>query len=447
MRTFSPREEALDLLLAVLKEGAYSPLVLHAALENSRADSRDRSLTTALVYGVLQRKLTLDYVLHALLGPGKKIEDWVRVLLWISIYQKLYMDRIPDHAVVNEAVNLAKRRGHQGIAGLVNGVLRRFLREGKPDLETIQPKLRRQSIRSSHPEWLLRLWSEQWSNAAALEIAEADNRAPQTSVRVNRRRTDVDGLIQKLSEEGIDATRGKLSADSLVLSNGNAAASSAFRRGFMTVQDQSSMLIADAVCMKPSLRLLDACAGPGGKTTHLAERSDDQGDITALDLYPHKAELIDRAAARLGLKSIATRACDAREASAVFQAASFDRVLLDVPCSGLGVLRRKPEIRWRKSADDLAALVRVQRDILEATADLVCHGGLLIYSTCTINRDENDRQVEQFMERHPQFSWDDTLWERLPRALAEKRVAPAMVQIMPQDYDTDGFFIAVLRRA
>ncbi|CAM3188253.1 16S rRNA (cytosine(967)-C(5))-methyltransferase RsmB [Sporolactobacillus spathodeae] len=450
MNKITAREQSLDLLLAILKKGSYSPIVLNEALSKNTFSTHDRGLITTLVYGVLQRKMTLDYVLSLYVAKERKLDTWVRVLLWLSIYQKMYLDRIPDHALVNEAVEIAKKRGHRGISNLVNGVLRRLIREGLPDFNAIQPEERRDAIQNSHPEWLLRLWREEWDLETARRIAEADNQPPLVSVRVNRTRLDPDTLIDKLHEVGIDAKSSTLSPDGLVLaSSGSIAASPFFVSGQLTIQDQSSMLVADAVAPEASMLVLDACAGPGGKTTHLAERMDGKGRIIALDLHPHKTKLIDEAAKRLGLDScIETRALDARRAADQFASQSFDRVLLDVPCSGFGVIRRKPEIRWEKNPEDIAQLVKVQKEILERTAPLVRPGGLLIYSTCTISRAENDWQISQFLAEHPEFEPDSDFAQHLPASVRE-RVHPleGWLQLMPFDFNTDGFFIACLRRS
>ncbi|MFT8317180.1 MAG: 16S rRNA (cytosine(967)-C(5))-methyltransferase RsmB [Sporolactobacillus sp.] len=449
MSRISAREQALDLLIAVMKKGSYSPIALNDALSNGDLSERDSALVTTLVYGVLQRKMTLDFVLNRLYSGKRELDDWVRILLWLSIYQKMYLNRIPDHALVNEAVTIAKKRGHQGISGLVNGLLRHLLREGLPDFSAIDPEMKRLSVTSSHPEWLLQLWTEQWDQQTAARIAEADNQPPLTFIRANRTRVTPEKLIARLAEEEIYADKSTLSRDGLQVESGHPAQSRAFAEGLMTIQDQSSMLVADAVCPDETMRVLDACAGPGGKTTHLAERMGNKGQLIALDLHPHKTKLIDDTAQRLGLTNIETRPLDARKAVEAFGEASFDRLLLDVPCSGLGVIRRKPEIRWEKSPEDLEGLLRVQAQILERTAPLVRAGGWLVYSTCTLNREENDQQILAFLAGHPEFDWEPGFHERMPEKGFEHASfsrQESMLQIMPFTFESDGFFIACLKR-
>ncbi|WP_100487641.1 16S rRNA (cytosine(967)-C(5))-methyltransferase RsmB [Sporolactobacillus pectinivorans] len=447
MNKISTREMALDLLLSITKEQSYSQLALNDALSEQKWPERDKGLVTTLVYGVLQRNLTLEYILSTFTA-GKKLDDWVRILLMISIYQKMYLDRIPDHAIVNEAVNIAGKRGHRGISGFVNAVLRRFLREGVPDFSGIHPESRRLSVVHSHPEWLLALWESQWDRETALKIADSDNQPPQVFVRVNRTRITKNELISRLESEGIQVSEGLLSPDCLRIDSGHAAGSRAFASGLMTIQDESSMLVADALSPKEGMAVLDACAGPGGKTTHLGERMHNKGKIIALDLHEHKTKLIDRSAERLGLSNIETRAMDARTAGELLGEESFDRVLLDVPCSGLGVIRRKPEIRWAKTARDINRLVAIQREILDHASRLVRRGGWLVYSTCTINRDENERQLSRFIASHPDFEWEPDLFSRFPNVLKECRVSEdaGMIQLLPFQFGTDGFFIGCLRK-
>lgn len=447
MNKISARETALNLLLSISRDQSYSQLALNRSLSEEMIPERDKALVTTLVYGVLQRSLTLDYILSSFVS-GKRLDDWVRLLLQLSFYQKIYLDRIPDHAIVNEAVTIAGKRGHRGISGFVNAVLRRFLREGSPDFSSVKPESRRLSIIYSHPEWLLSLWESQWDRETAIGIADSDNRPPHTFVRVNRTEISRDELISRLEGEGINASKGNLSPDCLKIDSGHVASSQAFENGLMTVQDESSMLVADALDPREGMAVLDACAGPGGKTTHIGERMGNKGKIIALDLHEHKTKLIDRYAERLGLSNIETRAMDARRVDEVFGTEVFDRVLLDVPCSGLGVIRRKPEIRWGKTPEDIRQLIEVQVEILENASRVVRPGGWLVYSTCTINRDENERQLTRFISRHPDFEWEPEFITRFPDELKDCQISSdtSMIQIMPFQFGTDGFFIACLRK-
>ncbi|RYM07223.1 16S rRNA (cytosine(967)-C(5))-methyltransferase RsmB [Sporolactobacillus sp. THM7-7] len=444
----SAREVAFKLLLKIKRDHAYSQLALNDALSESALPRRDKNLVTVLVYGTLQRELTLDTVLSSFVREEKKLDDWVRVLLLLSFYQKLYLNRIPDHAIVNEAVSIAKKRGHRGIVGFVNGVLRQFLRRGVPDFSAIEPVGRRLAVQYSHPEWLLDLWEKQWDRQTALRVAEAGNQVPRLFLRVNRTKIDRAQLSERLTREGARTENSPLSPDGLIVKDGLAGTAAAYRKGLLTIQDESSMLVADAVSPSPGMQVLDTCAGPGGKTTHLAERMANKGTVIALDLHQHKTRLIDDAACRLGLTNIETKVMDARKAGSAFPEAHFDRVLVDAPCTGFGVIRRKPEIKWDKTRADAERLASIQRAILEAAAPLVKPGGWLVYSTCTINRDENDRQLNRFLQEHPEFSWESTLFSRFPEKIGRSRVSPetAMLQLFPFQFETDGFFIGCLEK-
>ncbi|MCO7127981.1 16S rRNA (cytosine(967)-C(5))-methyltransferase RsmB [Sporolactobacillus shoreicorticis] len=444
MSKMTARETVLDLLLAITKKHAYSQIVLNETLNAGHLSDKDKGLVTTLVYGVLQQKLILDYYLSSFVEKKRKIDDWVKQLLFMSIYQKAFLDRIPDHAIVNEAVTIAKKRGHRGISGFVNGVLRRILREGLPDLSKIEPESKRNSIVYSHPEWLMGLWEAQWDRETAVKIAEADNLPPSVSIRVNQLKVTRQELADQLAAENIETLPGKLSPDALIVTSGNAVQSQAFQKGYFTIQDESSMLVADAAAPEEGMLVLDACAGPGGKTTHLAERMGNRGRIVALDLHPHKAQLIDHAAERLGLSNIEAHAMDARSARSKLGEASFDRVVLDVPCSGLGVIRRKPEIKWTKLVDEIKGLIPIQQMILEEAALLVKPGGWLIYSTCTIHKDENEKQMAAFLANHSNFRAEASFAKRMPKAKTDPR--DGMLQIMPYMFQTDGFFICCLER-
>ncbi|MBM7644309.1 16S rRNA (cytosine967-C5)-methyltransferase [Scopulibacillus daqui] len=444
----NPRELALDILIKVEKNHAYSQLLLHDTIKRHPLNPKDTGLLTQLVYGVLQRKLTLDYYLHAYVDKKKKMAAWVKWLLYLSIYQKVYLDKIPDHAVVNEAVTIARRRGHKGIAGFVNGVLRQMMRKGFPDLSDIDSKSHRLSIKYSHPYWLIERWIQLYGEDEALAVCETNNQPAPVTLRVNQLKTNREMLIQTLADAGIEAHEGHVAPEAVSIASGPAADTKAFREGLFTIQDESSMLVAHALDVKPGMDVLDACAGPGGKTGHIAEKMANSGSIHALDLHAHKTKLIDQQAERLGIDIIHTKALDAREAARVFSEKSFDRILIDAPCSGFGVIRRKPEIKWEKTANDVEQIAKVQADILNAVAPLVKTGGKLVYSTCTIDQKENIDTVTRFLKDHADFEVDETLYKRMPAVVQkygqwENR---GMVQILPHQFETDGFFISCLKK-
>ncbi|WP_138493109.1 16S rRNA (cytosine(967)-C(5))-methyltransferase RsmB [Paenibacillus pinistramenti] len=440
------RETALYVLTEVETEGAYSNLLLNGAIQRAGLSGPDVGLATELVYGTISRLSTIDYFLEKFVSKGLgKLQPWVRNLLRLSFYQIYYLDRIPPHAAVNEAVNIAKKRGHQGISGMVNGVLRNVLRQKETlKLPEDMPEVQRIALAESHPEWMVAGWIRQYGAATAEAICRADNEPPPVSVRVNRTKAGRDDLLKDMAGQGLEAVPSSLSEDGIIVrGGGNMALSGWYREGRLSVQDESSMLVAEALDARPGMTVLDCCAAPGGKSCHIAERMEGRGTVIANDVHAHKAKLIEEQADRLGLANVKTRTGDALELAGQFPPASFDRILLDAPCSGLGVIRRKPDLKWTKSPVDLVEIAQLQQRLLDAVCVLLKPGGVLVYSTCTIERTENAGAVEAFLARHPEFAPDETpeLFQRLAAASARES---AGLQILPQDAGSDGFYIARL---
>ncbi|RAP78700.1 16S rRNA (cytosine(967)-C(5))-methyltransferase RsmB [Paenibacillus montanisoli] len=453
-RKRTAREVALDTLVKVAEAGAYSNLQLNRALQEAQLSRPDAGLATELVYGTIQHQRYLDDRLSILVTKGfQKLTPWVLALLRMSAYQLLMLDRIPPHAAVNEAVVIAKRRGHSGISGMVNGVLRnmeRRLSELKQPIERDNPA-ERIGIAHSYPDWLVRRWIDAYGEAEAERICAAGNEPPHSSLRVNPLRLSRDKAIGMLKESGFDAAGSRLSDAAVIVSGGgNLAQSEGYQSGLWSLQDESSMLVAEVCAPAPGMKVLDCCAAPGGKTTHLAELMEDRGQVIANDVHPHKKQLIEEQAARLGLQTVQAVTGDALDLAARFEPESFDLVLLDAPCSGFGVIRRKPEIKWTKSEADVHAIAGLQSDLLQVAAKLVRPGGTLVYSTCTIEREENERQVERFLETHPAFKLDADWSPKVLRPLREGRAVDdsfgGMVQLLPQQFGSDGFFIARMKR-
>ncbi len=441
------RDTALQVLTAVEQEGAYSNLLLNGALQKSGLSGADAGLATELVYGTISRLNTIDYFLEAFVAKGMaKLQPWVRNLLRLSFYQLYYLDRIPPHAAVNEAVNIAKRRGHQGISGMVNGVLRNVLRRKEElTLPENMPPVKRIALEHSHPDWLVARWVKQYGEETAEAICRANNEPPSVSVRVNRSRNSRDEMLQAMKGQDLEAVPSPMSQDGiLVLSGGNMALTPWYREGLISVQDESSMLVGEAVNPEPGMTVLDCCAAPGGKTCHVAELMGGRGEVVANDIHPHKAKLIEDHAKRLGLGNIRTLSGDATKLTEVFAPATFDRVLLDAPCSGLGVIRRKPDLKWAKTPEDIAEISAVQRELLDTVSGLLKPGGVLVYSTCTIEKAENSEMVRWFLDRHPEFKLaedEPESWRNLDEAKGRESIG---LQILPQDAHSDGFYIARL---
>lgn len=439
-RTKNVREAALEIIEAVEKNQSYSNLLLNETIKKCQFTGPDTALLTEITYGTIQRKLTLDYYLSSFVK--KKIDHWVRLLLRLSLYQMVYLDKIPDRAAIHEAVEIAKKRGHKGIAGLVNGVLRSVQRGGIPSLDDIKDPIERLSTETSHPAWLVQRWVDQYGFDKAKDMCDENLLAPVQTARVNKTVTGRDEVIKALKEESLSAVPSHLIPIAIRAVEGNLVRSKAYDEGLFTIQDESSMLVAYAMEIEPGQQVLDACAAPGGKTTHIAEKLENTGKVVALDLHPHKVKLIMDQVKRLRLENVEARALDSRKATDVFEAESFDRVLVDAPCSGLGVLRRKPDIKYSKAEEDIYALKSVQMDILHETSKLVKQGGILVFSTCTVDKEENNETAAKFLELHPEFEPHPL---RLPQGISMKDGGYSL-QIFPQDFGGDGFFISSFRK-
>jgi len=439
------REIALDILTAVQKNKAYSNLSLNHAIKESELSAKDIGLLTELVYGTIQRDMTLDYYVSPFIKNPKKIQPWVLSLLKMTVFQMQFLDRVPERAAVHEAVEIAKKRGHRGVASLVNGVLRTIGREGVPQTSEIKDPLERISISTSHPLWLVKLWANQFGIEKTEQMCMENLNAPVQTSRVNLLKTSRAEVLELLSDEGYMVEPSTLNEDGIRCLRGNIALSNAYKNGLISIQDESSMLVAHAVSPSDEDMVLDSCAAPGGKTTHMGERMANHGRIIALDLHAHKTKLIEEQAMRLGLSNIETRQMDARKIRECFEPQTFDKILVDAPCSGLGVLKRKPDAKYTKTEADLHSLSAIQLNILEKVSSLVKTGGTITYSTCTVGKEENEAIIDAFLEQNKDFERDLSLVDRLPEAV-KPYVNGNSVQILPQYFGSDGFFIASIRR-
>ncbi|MCM3289456.1 16S rRNA (cytosine(967)-C(5))-methyltransferase RsmB [Paenibacillus sp. MER 180] len=448
------RDVALEVLVQVEKEHSYSNLQLNQALQGANLPRVDAGLATELVYGTIQRLNTIDGVLEQKVQRGlSKLKPWMRNLLRMTAYQLHYLDRIPAHAAINEAVTIAKRRGGQSMGGFANGVLRAIMREPNLwDTPAGSDPVSRIVWEHSHPAWLVSDWVDAYGEADTAAMCEANNRPPHGSVRVNALRTNREKLLADMKEEGLNAMPSSLSKDGIVAEGaGNLALSKWYRNGELSVQDESSMLVVEALRPEAGMRVLDCCAAPGGKTTHIAERMGNTGEVVANDVHAHKVALIADQAERLGLTSVAMMNVDASTLSRELPSGSFDAVLLDAPCTGFGVIRRKPDIKWAKRPEDVASIASLQAELLDQAAQLVRPGGRLVYSTCTVERAENEDVVRRFLAYAAEEGWElDDAWKAAlpaePLAAALKRSPEGMLQVLPHDAESDGFFIACLKK-
>jgi len=309
------------------------------------------------------------------------------------------------------------------------------------------PPDERIALEHSHPVWLVRRWIHRYGEETAAAMCEANNQPPGTSIRANRLKGDREQLAGLLAREGIETRPSTLAPDGLILvSGGHAAESPLHGSGHFTIQDESSMLVGRVVSPEPGMKVLDCCAAPGGKTTHLAELMEDRGEVYACDIHEHKEQLILSQAKRLGLGSIRTIVSDALRLGEHFAEGTFDRILLDAPCTGLGVLRRKPDIKWMKQEPDIQAMANLQRKLLQAVHPLLKPGGILVYSTCSTEPEENERLIRQFVRETPGFALEAFPAGLLPAGSAEEEGRKGMLQLLPHQFHSDGFFIARLRK-
>ena len=426
------RGVALKVLQEVFEKGAYSNIALNKALQDSQLSQADKSLVTELVYGTVARRITLEWYLAHEIKDRDQLDSWVYYLLLLSLYQILYLDKIPHHAVVNEAVNLAKRG--RGAEKFVNAILRAFLKKPLPDIAAIKRKNKRLSVQYSAPVWLVATLIEEYGQDRAEAILASLFIRNKASVRVTDL-SKVDELAQALGAEKSD-----LSPVGLVKASGHFAGSQAFKDGFITIQDETSQLVAPILQLEGWEEVLDACAAPGGKTCHIASYLT-SGQVTALDLYDHKLRLIEENAQRLGVgQQVRTQQLDARQVAETFGPDRFDKILVDAPCSGIGLMRRKPDIKYNKESADFDQLQEIQLAILDSVCQSLKKGGIITYSTCTIVRNENQDVIAKFLDRHPNFE---------PVALTHECsdiVQNGCIVITPEQYLTDGFFISQVRR-
>lgn len=436
------RSSILEILIRIEKDTGYSHLLIDQEMKKRHIPAKDQGLLTEIVYGTLQHSIRLDYYLDHFINKKKKLDLWVKILLKMSLYQMVFLDRVPDHAIIHEAVEIAKTRGHKGIASLVNGILRSAQRQGVPSIDQIEDETKRLAVETSHPVWLVRRWIKAYGYETTAGMCRANTTHKPLSVRVQPLRIDREEAIRILTEQGFQVRTSTFSDQGLIIDKGNILNSDLFRQGFLTIQDQSSMLPAEMLKLAPGLRVLDACSAPGGKATHIAEIMENKGKVHAYDLHQKKIKLIDQKAKGLQLNIIHAEAKDASKLGEFHEAERFDRILVDAPCSGLGVIRGKPEIKYNKEEKDIQRLAQIQYDILEAVAPLLKKDGLLVYSTCTVDKEENEEVVRRFLHNNTNFSMDKNFFEELPSMLKTSIGMSAYgLQLFPQMFNTDGFFL------
>lgn len=441
------REIIVHILTRIQKDSGFSHLLINNEIKSHQLSSQDAGLLTEVVYGTVQYQMTLDYYLEQYIDKSRKITDWVRILLRMSVYQMVYLDRVPDHAIIHEAVEIAKKKGHQGIASFVNGVLRNVQRNGIRSTDEILDKVTRIAIETSHPQWLVERWVSQYGIAVTKAMCKANITEKPMSIRIQPMKISREEAIDQLNQLGFTVKPSMLSAQGIIIEQGNILTTSLFKHGYVTIQDQSSMLATEMLDVHQGMHVLDACSAPGGKTTHIAEKMENVGEVHAFDLHKKKIDLVERNASNLQLTIIQANQGDARQLQNKYEPERFDRILIDAPCSGLGVVRGKPDIKYHKRQEDIHRLAKIQLDILTSVAPLLKKHGKLVYSTCTVDLEENEQVVETFLENHNNFAIDSNFFEDMPSELhGSDGHSSVGIQLFPQTLQTNGFFITRLTR-
>ncbi|SIT00829.1 16S rRNA (cytosine(967)-C(5))-methyltransferase RsmB [Alicyclobacillus vulcanalis] len=445
------RQRAYRALIRVERDGAYLNVALQEALAGSGLDERDRALATEIAYGALRRQMTIDWLLSPLLRrPMAKLDPEVRVILRMSAYQMTWLSRVPPYAVAHDAVELAKSHRPQA-APFVNAVMRRYAERAPEWADILRRSLARArdverwSVEYSVPAWIIeRLVHDHGPDRVIAALAAMNEPAPM-ALRVNRLRGSRDAVAARLASEGVAATPAALARDGLrIAGQVDVTRLPSYREGWVTLQDEGAMLVAPLLRAEPGMRVADLCAAPGGKTTHVAELMGDRGEIDAYDVTMAKVGAIRRQAERLGLAIVRPKLGDGRQ---VKPSAPYDAVLVDAPCTGLGVMRRRPDLRYRRRPDDVRALAELQYELLRHACEIVRPGGCIVYSTCTLLKEENESVVQRVAS-------DPSTGVRVEDVAEDFRAWPELsgdcrpgLLLWPDAYATDGFFMARLRRA
>lgn len=445
----APRMIAIRVVERVQRAGAYADLALHHALVESRMPAADRGLATELVYGTLRWRGRLDYLISKALDRDiDKLEPLVTSALRVGAYQLFFSDRIPANAAVDEAVRCVRAMGLERATGLVNAVLRRLAKDGDsfelPKLET--DPIGHLVHACSLPLWLAERWLAEFGPEEAAELAATMNQPAPITIRVNRTKTTREALLPKMLERFPEAKLCRYAPDGIILGrNGDVGQDPRFLSGEISVQDEASQLVIHLLDPQPGDRILDTCAAPGTKSSAIAERLNGEGHVLAVDRHARRLHLVGRSIRRLQIGGVATLERDATKSlDDLAEDGPFDRILVDAPCSGLGALRRNPDARWRIHPEDLDSLAKIQRAILESAASVLRPGGSLVYSTCTITREENESVIQGFMATRP--GWQIAPKQSAPAVMQELIDENGFLRLLPHRHDMDGFFAVRLIR-
>lgn len=451
-KAINEREIVAAILMEVTENGRYSHIVLREVLTKYQyLEKRERAFITRVTEGTLEHMTEIDYILDCFSKVKvKKMKPLIRAILRSAVYQIKYMDSIPDHAVCSESVKLAVKKGFSGLRGYVNGVLRSVVK-GIDEVEYPSDPIKRLSVRYSCPEWIIRLWKETYDLSLIETMLKDFQTEKPTTIRRCRSRITMEQLKKRLEEEHVLVENHPYLKDALLISKYDYLESlETFREGLFVVQDISSMLVGELAHVQAGAQVIDLCAAPGGKALDVAERilmegqAGCSGHVEARDLTEYKVSLIEENIERMGLCNV-TAVCQDASVYDEKSAGKADIVIADLPCSGLGVLGKKTDLKYKASPEGIASLVKLQRKILSCAASYVKPGGELLYSTCTVNPKENIENVHWFLKEFPEFYADD-IREDLCLELRESVTENGCIQLLPGVHKSDGFFIARLRK-
>ncbi|CAD2076951.1 16S rRNA (cytosine(967)-C(5))-methyltransferase RsmB [Phocicoccus pinnipedialis] len=423
------RELALDAYTIIMDAGGYSNLVLNQMIEENDIIKEDRGLLTEIVYGAISNKMTIEYRLAPFIQT--RVKKWQRNLLILSIYQLDYLDKIPSYAVINEAVKIAKEIGGRQSANQINGILRNYLRSEKRDPKTIQNTTRRISLQYSLPKWIVKQLISHHGEETTEEIAKSLLERPKMYLRTNKKKIDREALIETLINEDVRAVESPVHKDAIHVQGGGLTKTNAYKDGLFGIQDASSMCVNYALQPDTNDSILDACSAPGGKGFHALE-SMQGGHVDFCDVHEHKLILIKQEAKRLGHKNLSISCKDAATGD---YGTLYDKIIVDAPCSGLGVIRRKPEIKYNIREEDIESFVGLQLSILNNAVKYLKPGGILVYSTCTLHQMENENVAFTFKKTNDDIEFDTFHIEPFGFEGTNR-------QILPHEFGTDGFYIA-----
>lgn len=442
-----PREIALKVLYDININKAYCNLSIKKSLNNPTLKLIDKAFIKQLVYGVITNKTRIDWIISKFSKtPIIKLSPWVLNILRLGIYQIIYLDKVPQSAAVNESVKLGKKYGHKKISGFINAILRNITRASIEELQpTTKDKISFLSIYYSHPRWMVEMWIREFGLDFTINLLKENNKVAPITIRTNTLKISRQELMCLLQEEGMLVKEGQWCPEAIIIHNiSNIEKNKSFQKGLFQVQDQSSMLVAHILNPLKEQLIIDLCAAPGGKTTHIATLMSNTGKIIARDVHEHKLILMNQNIQRLEISNIKLELFNALDLDEnIIQKA--DAVLLDAPCSGLGIIRRKPDLKWNKKPDDVNTIISLQLKMLENAACYVKKGGYLVYSTCTINPSENINLVKRFLDKNSQF-------RLVPiKAISNKmtshdEIKQGYLQLFPHIDKVDGFFISKLQR-